>query len=52
VRDILIIFSIFLLSLTIISCAKKDDSSSSIYSSSDADETHSNLLTEEDEGFN
>jgi len=52
VRDILIIFSIFLLSLTIISCAKKDDPSSSIYSSSDADETRSNLLTEADEGFN
>ena len=52
VKHILIIFSIFLLSLTIISCAKKDDSSSSIYSSSDADETRSNLLTEADEGFN
>ena len=51
-RHILIILSIFLLSLTIISCAKKDDSSSSIYSSSDADETRSNLLTEADEGFN
>ena len=51
-RHILIIFSIFLFSLTVISCAKKDDSSSSISSSSDADETRSNLLTEADEGFN
>jgi len=52
VRHILIILSIFLLSLTIISCAKQDDSSSSISSNSDADETPSNLLTEADEEFN
>ena len=35
-----------------LSCAKKDDSSSSISSNSDADETRSNLLTEADEEFN
>ena len=52
VRDILIIFCIILLSITIISCAKEDESSSSIYSSSDADETRSSLLTEADEEFN
>ena len=51
-RHILIILSLFLFSLTIISCAKEDDSSSSIYSSSDIDETRSSLLTEADEEFN
>ena len=46
-------FSLILFfSLTIISCAKEDDSSSSIYSSSDFDETRSSLLTEADEEFN
>ena len=47
-----IILSLLLFSLTVISCAKKDDSSSSISSNSDADETRSNLLTEADEEFN
>ena len=51
-RHILIILSLFLFSLTIISCAKEDDSSSSIYSSSVIDETRSSLLTETDEEFN
>jgi len=51
-KNVLFIILISLLSLTIISCAKEDDSSSSISSSSDADETRSNLLTEADEGFN
>jgi len=51
-NKVLYIILISLFSLTIISCAKEDDSSSSSSSSSYADETRSNLLTEEDEEFN
>ncbi|SVD24695.1 uncharacterized protein METZ01_LOCUS377549, partial [marine metagenome] len=51
-RKILQIILISLFSLTVISCAEKDDSSSSISSSSGAYETRSNLLTEADEEFN
>ena len=50
-KKIMFIFLSAFLSLTLISCTEKDDSSSSISSSSDADETRSNLLTEADEGF-
>ena len=46
------IILIFCFCITVISCAKEDDSSSSIYSNSDADETRSNLLTVTDEEFN
>ena len=38
--------------ITVIYCVKKDESSNSIYSSSDADETFSSLLTEADEEIN
>ena len=51
-NKIIFIFLTTFLSLTLISCAKEDDSSSSIYSSSDIDETRSSLLTEADEEFN
>ena len=51
-RKILQIILISLFSLTVISCAEKDDSSSSISSSSGAYETRSYLLTEADEEFN
>ena len=46
------IILIFCFCITVISCAKEDDSSSSIYSSSDFNETRSILLTEADEKFN
>ena len=51
-KNVLFIFLIYCFSLFIISCAKKDDSSISISSNSDADEILSNLLTEADEEFN
>ena len=51
-KKISFIFLSTFLSLTLISCAKEDESSSSIYSSSDFDETRSSLLTEADEEFN
>ena len=51
-KKILHIILISCFCITVISCAREDDSSSSIYSSSDADETRSSLLTEADEEFN
>jgi len=47
-KKILHIILISCFCITVISCAREDDSSSSIYSSSDADETRSSLLTEAD----
>ena len=51
-KKILFLFLSTFISLTVISCAKIDDSSSSISSSSGAYETRSILLTEADEEFN